>query len=53
MIELDKTYPHYGFARHKGYGTKMHLKALDRYGPISHHRKSFRPVFEAKRRIQK
>ncbi|NKB23295.1 MAG: ribonuclease HII [Kiritimatiellae bacterium] len=49
MIELDKEYPNYGFARHKGYGTKMHLEALDRYGPISHHRKSFRPVSEAKR----
>ena len=44
MIEWDRQYPLYGFARHKGYGTKEHLEALRRYGPASCHRKSFAPV---------
>lgn len=45
MDELDKRYPQYGFAHHKGYGTKEHLLALEKYGPIEGvHRKTFRPV---------
>lgn len=45
LIELDASYPHYGFAKHKGYGTKEHLNALRQYGPIAGiHRKSFAPV---------
>lgn len=45
MEELDKAYPQYGFAKHKGYGTKLHMDALKEYGPIEGiHRKSFRPV---------
>lgn len=45
MDELDRRYPEYGFAHHKGYGTKEHLAALDRYGAIEGvHRKSFAPV---------
>jgi ribonuclease HII len=45
MDELDKRYPEYGFAHHKGYGTKEHLAALEKYGPIEGvHRKTFRPV---------
>ena len=45
LIELDKLYPNYGFAKHKGYGTKEHLTALAKYGPISGiHRMSFAPV---------
>jgi ribonuclease HII len=44
MVELDKQFPVYGFARHKGYGTKEHLEALRRHGPASCHRKSFSPV---------
>lgn len=44
MLELDKTYPHYGFARHKGYGTAEHLEALRRHGPCPAHRRSFAPV---------
>lgn len=45
LIELDKRYPEYGFASHKGYGTKKHLEALEKYGPIEGvHRKSFAPV---------
>jgi len=41
MIELDKLYPEYGFARNKGYGTREHIEALKKYGPCPMHRKSF------------
>ncbi len=44
MIELDGTYPGYGLAQHKGYGTKGHLACLRRLGPSPIHRQSFRPV---------
>ena len=47
MVEYDKKYPEYGFAKHKGYGTRMHLEALQKYGVTPIHRRSFRPVFEA------
>ena len=46
MIELDKTYPGYGLARHKGYGTREHIVCLNRLGPSSIHRCAFRPVRE-------
>ncbi len=46
MIELDAQYPQYGFAGHKGYGTKQHLDALKKHGATPIHRKSFRPVAE-------
>ena len=41
MYELDKQYPMYGFAKHKGYGTKAHYAALTEYGPCPAHRPSF------------
>ena len=44
MVELDKTYPGYGLAQHKGYGTKGHMVSLRRLGPSSIHRQSFQPV---------
>jgi len=44
MLELDKEYPEYGFASHKGYPTKAHREALLKYGAICHHRCSFKPV---------
>ena len=44
LIELDREYPMYGFARHKGYGTPEHLAALDLHGPCPAHRRSFAPV---------
>lgn len=44
MLELDKQYPDYGFAQHKGYGVPRHLKALQSYGPCEVHRRSFAPV---------
>ena len=44
MIEMDRRYPEYGFARHKGYGTRAHRDALARLGPSPIHRASFAPV---------
>ena len=41
MTELDKEYPQYGFAKHKGYGTKAHMEAIQKYGVTVVHRKSF------------
>jgi ribonuclease HII len=41
MIELDKQYPQYGFAKHKGYITAAHTAALAEHGPCVEHRKSF------------
>lgn len=40
-IELDRQYPEYGIAKHKGYGTKAHMEALRQYGPAPIHRKQF------------
>lgn len=45
MLELDKAFPDYGFARHKGYATAEHLAALDRFGPCPVHRRSFAGVW--------
>lgn len=39
--EMEKDYPQYQFARHKGYGTKLHYEMLDQYGPCAAHRKTF------------
>ena len=44
MLQLHKTYPEYGFDKHKGYATKAHLAALHKYGPTPVHRRSFEPV---------
>ncbi len=41
MVEYDRQYPQYGFARHKGYGTPEHMEALRRHGPCDIHRLSF------------
>ncbi|MDP6652815.1 MAG: ribonuclease HII [Gammaproteobacteria bacterium] len=46
MTELDGVYPGYGFARHKGYATSLHLEALRKLGPCEIHRRSFAPVAE-------
>ena len=45
MLEADRAFPEYGFARHKGYGTPEHLAALDRWGPCPLHRRSFSGVW--------
>lgn len=44
MIELSKKYPNYGFDKHKGYPTKMHLEALKKHGVLDVYRKSYGPV---------
>ncbi|MDD6468067.1 MAG: ribonuclease HII [Erysipelotrichaceae bacterium] len=44
MKEYDLQYPEYGFAKHKGYPTKQHLMALETYGVLDIHRKSYAPV---------
>lgn len=41
MEDFDKSYPQYGFAKHKGYGTAAHIAALKQYGPCPIHRRSF------------
>lgn len=44
MEELDRMYPEYGFKKHKGYPTRAHLQALDTYGVLPCHRRSYGPV---------
>lgn len=46
---LDPQYPEYQFAKHKGYGTKLHYEMLDRFGPSPVHRKTFLKKWEARR----
>lgn len=50
MEAWDKIYPEYGFAQHKGYGTRQHLLALKQYGATILHRHSFAPVRKVKQR---
>ena len=47
LLQLHQRYPHYGFDRHKGYGTAVHLQALAEHGPCPEHRHSFAPVRQA------
>lgn len=44
LMDLDRQYPEYGFAKHKGYGTAEHMAAIEKYGPLPVHRKSFGPI---------
>ncbi len=44
MDKMDIKYPNYGFKNHKGYGTRLHMEALEKYGPCKIHRKTFYPV---------
>jgi ribonuclease HII len=46
---MDQDHPGFLFARHKGYGTEIHMEALSLHGPTPHHRQSFAPVAEAKK----
>ena len=48
LVELDRAWPQYGFAQHKGYGTPEHLAALQRHGPCPAHRRSFAPVAQGR-----
>ncbi|MDP2559982.1 ribonuclease HII [Psychrobium sp. 1_MG-2023] len=47
MLELDKQYPQFGFAKHKGYPTKLHFEMIAQHGVTPEHRKSFKPVKKA------
>jgi ribonuclease HII len=51
MRDLDRIYPQYGFAVHKGYGTPAHYDVLDAVGPSPIHRRSFEPVRIAAERL--
>ncbi|MEO7917422.1 MAG: ribonuclease HII [Dokdonella sp.] len=51
LIALERTYPNYGFARHKGYPTVAHFAALNLHGPCPQHRRSFAPVRNALARL--
>jgi ribonuclease HII len=54
MKIYDSVYPKYGFVNHAGYGTPVHLKALEKYGPCPIHRTSFEPVRKVlKRKVRK
>jgi len=44
MLELDKKFPQYGFAGHKGYGSESHMQAIKKYGPCQWHRRSYEPI---------
>ena len=44
MYELDEKYPMYGFKKHKGYPTKLHVEKIEKYGILPSHRKTFNPV---------
>jgi ribonuclease HII len=46
MVALDRQYPGYGFAKHKGYGCRSHIDAINRLGPCPCHRMSFSPISE-------
>lgn len=48
MINLDKSFPNYGFAQHKGYGSQKHLEALEAFGVCLEHRRSFKPVAQSR-----
>ncbi|MFH1837981.1 MAG: ribonuclease HII [Candidatus Kuenenbacteria bacterium] len=51
LIQLHKKYPEYGFDQHKGYGTKKHYNFLRQYGPCEIHRKSYKPIELACRKV--
>ena len=46
LMDFDKQYPGYGFAAHKGYGTKFHMEMIKKMGPCKIHRRSFKPIGE-------
>ena len=47
MTKMDEEYPGYGFARHKGYGTALHITMLEKLGPCEIHRMTFRPLINS------
>jgi len=46
MLNFHQKFPQYGFDRHKGYGTRLHLEKIEKYGPCKIHRRSFNPIKE-------
>ena len=52
MVKLDARWPEYGFAKHKGYGTKEHREALAKFGPCPLHRLDFHGVLPPKKQEQ-
>ena len=52
MYELDKIYPMYNFKNNKGYPTKKHIEAIEKYGIIKEHRKTYSPVKEYIERVK-
>ena len=52
MLDMDKKYPEYQFAKHKGYGTKLHYQMLDKYGESPIHRPSFLVKYYAKKEAE-
>ena len=44
MLAADEKFPQYGFGKHKGYGTKVHMEALQKFGPCEIHRQTFEPM---------
>ncbi len=50
MLDYAKQYPQYGFEKHKGYGTKVHFEAIEKYGPCPIHRLTFAPLSDDKQR---
>ena len=44
LLELDKKYPEYEFAKHKGYPTKKHLEIIEKYGILNEYRRTYKPV---------
>jgi ribonuclease HII len=50
MIEMHEKYPAYGFDKHKGYGTKFHVEAIQEFGPCEIHRRSFEPIKSRKKK---
>lgn len=46
MLDIDEKYPEYGFKKHKGYGTKLHLEKIKEYGVLDIHRKTYKPIKE-------
>ncbi len=48
MVKMHQKYPQYGFDRHKGYGTKLHIEMIGRHGPCPLHRQSFAPIKDSR-----
>jgi ribonuclease HII len=52
MLALHEKFPRYGFAKHKGYGTRLHFEMIEKYGPCEVHRKSFKPLTNISKKLK-